>query len=1287
MPVNEGDQYDEEKYDSESQGSDLDGFIVSEKEESEESEEEYNDRIRDLTSTLKPNETLSQKVLKAHISVLVSALGGPDHASSVSPPPYKLGHDALACLKDIKRWVKSVDERSKCFDVALACFDSGLVVNDLLVILCQWDKSSSKSLLRNEKMIERIKLSCLELLVLLTWPIDFSPDLSEKQRLQFTNVRKSQLVYKKHILAYNGGQTLKSAIRLALPTISKHKMDREPRDNAILRLVLFLLRNVINIEPVNLSVSSKVRKQLLESDNLPQSITYDDISLNAVISCFHNNKVFTFLLTMCNAIGSEFDKETFTQSCLECIYLLVRKVNPLHLLGKAPSKQLNNTQDTSMPSNPPNAASMQLGELLKEEDKRKKKQVQNISTRHGKFGSLLSIRDSKSSYVISGQEALLDTSLSLAKLDKTKKWNNRTTFKYDSDEYINSSYEFLNMKTTSYFKDFVEQLLVSGGFNTLLECSSWIFAGAQDLEYIDPYEKACYFVTIAWFFSFKRERNQYYQRQAATPPANEDSLDYGSVGVGLSEVNFILIVSYFRTSIAARNWSAVHAAMVCFRELLLISHSIFTAAKPTSVTHERSDELNSNQDNVDRELAEGIIRKLFTFNDFLNKLVQLPQTASKHSQDYLRVCISTVHILLKCFECFANEDIKLYVQTKRKVNKKMKSSLDKTVEDSMRDIIDASDEEYEDQRIKEVSKERRLDFQATELRFFHTSVVSSYIDFLSRYEDLTYEEIKMCLSYFHRLFVGRKDLTGLFRLDFIQVLHSLRNFLPRQTSIRNHVEEFIYYFMKKFKNAFLRFPNPIEILFPRLESVEFKSFLGTGDINTAIEKESKKSQPRLAKPLEFIRESFNIDEKIKILVTALYQSEKGTFASWLQTEIERIANELSLYGDSREELISTSVYELQAPPLTFKMIINNSYCRLLLQSLGFELPYSMEEKCELNPLTSTEHLHEVSALLSKWINNQPVVFEDNKDAAFYLRVKEYDIGEYALYDENDESIAFSTEPNTNGTRHNVNELDKLDELEAALSRNETSQGTGDLEKGVARRKRRAPKSRRQKPDKPSSSKEVKRSRRPPKSFNILSDDEENEAPVKSAEYVHDSDENSDEERLNAFFEREEKLRKLLASSGGIISHEQLEQFKLAWLKINEVSNPTEISATSKGIDEIVTSMMNNNRNGPTQRERTTSTSPEVTNDENIRQYTPETDAEMELEKIRNSRSPNDSPEANDLSDSSDNDGSDNQPASLHGRVKQRRNTSLLDSDSDEEQSEDMHNNKKKRRVVLSDDEF
>ena len=68
---------------------------------------ETRDRIRDLTTALQPNETPTQKLLKAHISVLVTALGGPDHVGSLkdSSSEYKLGHDALACLKDIKRWI------------------------------------------------------------------------------------------------------------------------------------------------------------------------------------------------------------------------------------------------------------------------------------------------------------------------------------------------------------------------------------------------------------------------------------------------------------------------------------------------------------------------------------------------------------------------------------------------------------------------------------------------------------------------------------------------------------------------------------------------------------------------------------------------------------------------------------------------------------------------------------------------------------------------------------------------------------------------------------------------------------------------------------------------------------------------------------------------------------------------------------------------------------------------------------------------------------------------------
>lgn len=210
----------EEVASSENEEQEIESFIASEnedREDKEEKENEVNDRIGQLTKEVRPHETTAQKILGAHISVLVSALGGPDHTSDTFPPPYHLGQDALACLKDIKRWIKSVDERNKSYDVALACSQCSLVTNDLTVILCQWENDlKSKTTTIKAKSQERISLACLELLVLLTWPIESSSEQTESQKIKFNSIRKIQVGYKKHILSYRKGQTLRAVIRLSL---------------------------------------------------------------------------------------------------------------------------------------------------------------------------------------------------------------------------------------------------------------------------------------------------------------------------------------------------------------------------------------------------------------------------------------------------------------------------------------------------------------------------------------------------------------------------------------------------------------------------------------------------------------------------------------------------------------------------------------------------------------------------------------------------------------------------------------------------------------------------------------------------------------------------------------------------------------------------------------------------------------------------------------------------------------------------------------------------------------
>lgn len=983
-------------------------------EEEKEDEEEEEDKIRTLTTRLKPNETHAQKLLRAHIAILVSALGGVDHTSEIKPPPYKLGHDALACLKDIKRWIRAVDEKQNNYEVALACAECGLIQNDVIVMLCQWEqKMAKKELIKNKTSMEKIMLSCLEILVLLTWPVDFDKNLSENQKLLYANIRKIHVLYKKHILAYNNGQLLKAVIRLVLPVLQKSKIDREPRENQILRLVLYFIRNLLAIEPATSTISSKARNTIVASADLPSGVTQDDISINHVLKVFKKNKVLMLLLTISGSINVEFDKDLFGEVTLECIYLIIKGIESKDVLVRPPPRapSSNVSTDASAPLAPlSSTVNMQLLDLLATESKKKQAQTLKIATRHGKFGTLLSIRSSDAtSYVVSGEEALVNTDGTLDKLDKSKTWKNQNHFKYDSDDFVKtSSPVYLTAPGRQILHEFIDEFLSGGCFNNLIEVMASKLTSQSEYSTVDELSNASYFFTIAWFLNYQREQ---------IVLNSTSSFDFGSVRAALSEINFILIVTYFRDSFAKKSWNSLHVAMICFKELLKISNSIFGKKRNTIE--------DDTQYEIDRELAEGIIRKLFSFNDFLNILVLIPQSAFKHSPRFLKESIHVITIILKSFESFAKEDLQLYVQTKRKQsknNKKRINELNRDTDAKLSAAIYDSDDEAIAENIREVTRERRLNFQATEVRFFHQAIVTAYIEYLSRFQDLNHDDIKICLSYFHKLFVVRKDYNGLFRLDFMQMLHKLKNHLPRGSSIRLKVEEFIYYFMKKFKVALGRFPNIIEVLFPRIEESSVKCYLSTGELY----------------------------EKEDLL-------ERKFERKFQQAETDKAYN-----GDDAEG-------------------------------------------------------------------------GDEGD---------------------DDDIAFELAANPNSSRQNGTELDQLDELEAQLN-SQHKPRSKNLERGKAHKRKSKLKT------KPSKDQEMQPGRR-----RIPAGLLEESQFTRSSEFVHDSDDESDDERHQEFFAREERLRKLLNEIGSITNNEKLEEFKKVWLVYSKNGDKEVANVVKNVVEEV-----------------------------------------------------------------------------------------------------------------------
>ena len=68
-----------------------------------------------------------------------------------------LGDDALACLRDLKRWLKLYDEKTNRLDVARCLAEANFVNGDLLPILASWPDDGKEYRLKS-----RVALGCCE---------------------------------------------------------------------------------------------------------------------------------------------------------------------------------------------------------------------------------------------------------------------------------------------------------------------------------------------------------------------------------------------------------------------------------------------------------------------------------------------------------------------------------------------------------------------------------------------------------------------------------------------------------------------------------------------------------------------------------------------------------------------------------------------------------------------------------------------------------------------------------------------------------------------------------------------------------------------------------------------------------------------------------------------------------------------------------------------------------------------------------------------------------------------
>ncbi|KAI9683083.1 MAG: Topoisomerase 1-associated factor 1 [Trizodia sp. TS-e1964] len=833
--------------------------------------------------------------VRAFVYSLVSALGG---ASSGEDGRYVLGDEALACLRDLKRWLKLYDEKANRFDVARCLAEANLVNGDLLEILSLWPENAME-----DKSKFKICLACLELLVPLTWPIEKNDsNMTVNHHRHTPYLQFSQLSYKRGIFGHESGRILRAIVRIALPSMALPFGERSSRDEGIIRLLLYFLRNIAMIAP---------------PPNLPFEGDENEISRSATIEAFDSQDIFHLLLTICNSIGEDFNTEDII--ILELLFHLLKGVNIERLF-------MNNTQlDTKKTDD--------LRSLLNKEAGMQRSHARTAPTRHNRFGTMIWIkRDDERMSAVSGQEVLLDSRRGLAKIDKTKKWKMAQRKGKMKDITIND-FDMscaLTDSATRKLRNFVEDFLDSGLnplFNHLRK------AIEREAERILDHHPRQFFFLISWFLEAHRARIRFRKNDVGNG-SNLEADSFALVACAFDQETFIALNRFMQTSLDNKEWQELNAGMRCFTQIL---HTV----------HDMSE--SSLED--DQDIAENIQNRIFYEDQTNERTAILLQSYDNQGFGYLDACTELAHVHLRMLERYSKQNTELQVRSKRRVRKKKLIENQSTEEPHASNIENINEEQAEDiADALKVSKERKFDFARFVGKFVSQGCINTFVTFTKYFEDLTPEQLKRAHRYFHRIAFKMELSVMLFRVDILALFTKMMKgpegmdpSLPAYKEWDELVRQLIRRMTKKIEQ---RPQLIVEMLFSKTTSTAY--FLEHG-----YSKVASNAKPRPPAEIE-VKPGMEKADQIGVAVSVLIDQMKSDHIQWVKEVLSSAINERRSWENEStalmpsieggDETVGPAEPSCQAPSIIVKpdteqrglAMFKDNKLRLLMKLAGFE---------------------------------------------------------------------------------------------------------------------------------------------------------------------------------------------------------------------------------------------------------------------------------------------------------------------------------------------------------------
>ena len=750
-----------------------------------------------------------------------------------------LGDDALACLKDLKKWLKLHDEKANRLDVARCLAEANLVKGDLLEILAAWAEAATE-----DKLKLKIALACLELLVPLTWPIEKNDtQMTVNHHRHVPYLQLAQTSYKRAILEHESATILRASVRIGLPSIALPMGERSARDEGIIKLLLYFFRNVAMISP---------------PQNLPNEGKEGEVSRSATIEVFHRQDVLALLLTISSNMGEDFNTQDIV--IMEVLFHLLKGVDVEKLFMD--KKQLKSKNDDELKS------------LLAQEAGMHRNYAKNAPTRHNRFGTMIWVKRDEAGKVstVSGQDVLKDGQQTLSKMDQTKKWNKpRQRVKNEEPAYDRFDMPVpLTESANTHLRAFVEEFLDSS-FNPLFNHIRRAIEREAD-RVLDAHQQQ-FFYLVSWFLEAERVRRR--KKKEVEKRKKDKKLEeifeadsFALIASVLNQESFILLNRFMQDRLDLKSWREVQAGMRCFTQILLIVQ-----------------DMAESQLEEDQEIAENIQNRIFYEETTHDRIVAIVRGYKDQGFGYLNSCTELSHVFLRILERYSRENVDLQIRSRRRARKSRKAAV-KQREPNNEDDGDEASEMEDVAEAERVTRERKFDFSRFSTKFMSQACVNTFVSFTKYYTDLDAEQLKRAHRFFYRVAFKQNLSVMLFRLDIIALFNKMikgPGGLDSANPMFKEWDELVRQLIKKMIKKLEQRPElAVELLFSKINSTTY--YLEYG-----YEKQTTSSKPRPPAILE-VRRSMTIEEQIGVIVAALYDN-KLEQVDWVSKVLSSAAEE------------------------------------------------------------------------------------------------------------------------------------------------------------------------------------------------------------------------------------------------------------------------------------------------------------------------------------------------------------------------------------------------------------